>query len=285
MVMPVWDDNPFSFPRFPYATWGLVIANVVVYVLEVGASPATQHALQALALTPSALTGGSAPASGVPPYVTLVSYMFLHANFMHIFGNMIFLAIFGDDIEEAMGPLRFIVFYFLCGIAAALAFTLSAPHATAPLVGASGAIAGVLAAYLMFRPCQKVAVFIPWFVLWIFFRPIVRIDAVWVLGFWIATQLWAISVQSQDGVAYMAHIGGLIAGAALFPLFRYRSVRLFQCVRPDQILRSLEPLRALGADFAAIGATLRRSISVDMPTAPPLASRAFQSRGGGDWGR
>jgi membrane associated rhomboid family serine protease len=86
----------------------------------------------------------------------------------------------------------------------------------------------------MFRPCEKVTVFLPWFILWIFVRPIVRLDARWVLGFWVLTQLWAVSVQSQDGVAYMAHVGGLIAGAVLFPLFRERSVRLFQCLRPEQ---------------------------------------------------
>jgi membrane associated rhomboid family serine protease len=87
--------------------------------------------------------------------------MFLHANFWHLAGNMIFLWVFGDDVEEAMGPLRFIAFYIGRGIVAALAFTATAPHSQLPLVGASGAIAGVLAAYLMFRPCQKVSVFVP----------------------------------------------------------------------------------------------------------------------------
>ena len=234
MVMPLWDDNPFSFPRFPFVTWGLVIANVVVFVMEAAAPANTQLAINSLALTPSTLTGGAPVVNGISPYVTIVTYMFLHANFMHLFGNMIFLAIFGDDVEEAMGPLRFLIFYFICGIVAGLAFAASTPQATVSLVGASGAIAGVLSAYLMFRPCQKVAVFVPWIILWLFVRPVVRIDAVWVLGFWILTQFWAISVQSQDGVAYMAHIGGLAAGALLFPLLRYRAVRLFECVRPDQ---------------------------------------------------
>ena len=234
MVMPLWDDNPFSFPRFPFVTWGLVIANVTVFVVQVAMPAGAQSALNSLALTPSALSSGVATADGVSPYVTLVTYMFLHANFLHLFGNMIFLAIFGDDVEEAMGPYRFLLFYFVSGIVAGLAFVASVPQATTPLIGASGAIAGVLAAYLMFRPCQKVAVFLPWFILWLFVRPVVKIDAVWVLGFWILTQLWAISVQSQDGVAYMAHVGGLLAGAVLFPLLRYRTVRLFECVRADQ---------------------------------------------------
>jgi len=234
MVMPLWDDNPFSLPRFPFVTWGLVLANVLIYVLEVSTPPDAQMAIASLALTPSTLMSGMPQGNGVSPYVTLVTYMFLHANFMHIFGNMIFLAIFGDDVEEAMGRVRFLIFYLLCGIVAGLFFAASSSQGTTPLVGASGAIAGVLSAYLMFRPCQKVAVFLPWFFLWLFIRPIVRIDARWVLGFWILAQLWSISVQSQDGVAYMAHVGGLIVGAVLFPLMRYRTVALFQCVRPEQ---------------------------------------------------
>ncbi len=231
MVIPLWDDNPLKLPKRPIATWGLIVANVAVFIFELTAPPGT---LDAYALVPAALTGNVAAGGGVSPYATLVTYMFLHAGFMHIFGNMLFLWIFGDDVEEAMGPVRFVIFYFVCGVVAGLAFVAGAPQASAPLVGASGAVAGVLAAYLMFRPCQKVAVFLPWFVLWIFVRPVVRIDAVWVLGFWILTQLWAISVQSQDGVAYMAHVGGLLAGAVLFPLLRYRTVRLFECIRADQ---------------------------------------------------
>ncbi len=227
MVMPLWDDSPLKLPKLPIVTWALIITNVAAFVVEAAASPALQSTLLTYALTPAALTG----TAGVSPYVTLVTYQFLHADFFHIFGNMLFLWIFGDDVEEAMGPLRFIVFYLGCGIAAGLAFVASAPHAAAPLVGASGAIAGVLAAYLMFRPCQKVLVFIPWFMLWIVFRPVVRLDAYWVLGAWIVTQLWSIAVQTQDQVAYMAHVGGLAAGAVLFSVLRYRTVKLFECTR------------------------------------------------------
>lgn len=236
MAMPLWDESPLKFSTLPYLTWSLIFLNVLVFIVEAAAPPEINARLIAFAVTPAALTGDSAVATGVSPYVTLVTYMFLHADIFHLLGNMIFLWVFGDDVEEAMGPLRFIAFYIGGGIVAALVFVASSPHATAPLVGASGAIAGVLAAYLMFRPCQKVMVFLPWFLLWFIVHPVVRLDAFWVLGGWVGIQFWQISVQTQDEVAYMAHVGGLIAGAAMFALLRRRAVRLFECIR-----RSEEP--------------------------------------------
>ena len=235
MVMPLWDESPLKFPTLPYVTWSLIVLNVAMFGVEVATPPELEPKLLAFAVTPAALTGNIAVTTGVSPYVTLVSYMFLHADFFHLLGNMIFLWVFGDDVEEAMGPLRFMAFYIGGGVVAALIFVASAPHATSPLVGASGAIAGVLAAYLMFRPCQKVMVFLPWFLLWFVVRPVVRLDAFWVLGGWVGIQFWQIAAQTQDDVAYMAHVGGLIAGAALFPLIRRRAVRLFECIRgPEQ---------------------------------------------------
>jgi membrane associated rhomboid family serine protease len=231
MVMPLWDDNPLTLPKWPVVTWCLILANVAVFIIETASSPALQSTFLTYALIPASLTGAGGVPPGVSPYVTLVTYQFLHADILHILGNMLFLWIFGDDIEEAMGPLRFIVFYLGCGIAAGLAFAASAPHSAVPLIGASGAIAGVLSAYLMLKPCHKVLVFLPWFILWIIFRPVVRLAAYWVLGAWILTQFWSISVQANDDVAYMAHVGGLVAGAVLFPLLRYRSVKLFECIR------------------------------------------------------
>jgi|SRR5665213_21764 len=231
MVMPLWDDSPLSLPKWPVVTWCLIIANILVFIAEAVTSPATQSTLLTYALIPAALTGTAGVPPGISPYVTLVTYQFLHADIFHILGNMLFLWIFGDDVEEAMGPLRFIVFYLACGIGAGLAFVASAPHSAGPLIGASGAIAGILAAYLMLKPCHKVLVFLPWFILWIVFRPVLRLAAYWVLGAWILTQFWSISVQTQDGVAYMAHVGGVVAGAVLFPLLRYRSVKLFECIR------------------------------------------------------
>ena len=232
MVMPLWDESPLKLAKLPVVTWGLIIANVAVFVFTTIAPDELQPAILNFAVTPANITGTPINPTPVPPYLTLVTYQFLHANIWHLLGNMIFLWVFGDDIEEAMGSLRFIGFYFACGVAAALIFVASTPHSQMPLVGASGAIAGVLAAYLMVRPCQKVLVFLPWFLLWFIVRPVVRLDAYWVLGAWLLVQVWSISLQTQDDVAYMAHIGGVVAGASLFPLLRHRTVRLFECLRP-----------------------------------------------------
>ena len=230
MVMPLWDDNPLDLPKLPIVTWGLVALNVLVFVVE-AALPQYEYIFMAFAATPANITGVPITYPLIPPYLTLVTSQFLHADILHLLGNMVFLSVFGDDVEEAMGSLRFLAFYLVCGVVAALAFTGSALHSIMPLVGASGAIAGVLAAYLMFRPCQKVMVFNPYILLWFAVGPVPRLEAYWVLGAWAVVQLWHISVQSQDDVAYMAHVGGFAAGAILFPLLRYRAVRLFECIR------------------------------------------------------
>jgi len=153
MVFPLYDDNPFKRARVPYVTWGLIALNVIIFFCEIGATDDSMHALLAsYAATPAAITH-QAPAVGwLPPELTLVSYMFLHGGWEHILGNMVYLWVFGDDIEDALGPLRFIAFYLLTGIGAGLFFAWINRRSTMPLVGASGAISGILAAYLLLRP-------------------------------------------------------------------------------------------------------------------------------------
>jgi membrane associated rhomboid family serine protease len=155
MVMPLWDESPLKLPKLPVVTWGLIAANVLVFVFTVAAPDEMQPAILNFAVTPANITGTPINPTPIPPFLTLVSYMFLHANIWHLLGNMIFFWVFGDDIEEAMGSLRFVGFYLASGVAAALIFVACSPHSQQPLVGASGAIAGVLAAYLMFRPARK----------------------------------------------------------------------------------------------------------------------------------
>jgi membrane associated rhomboid family serine protease len=234
MVMPLWDDNPFTKPMKPWATWGIIALNIIVFIVEVAYGDREEAILKAYALSPVALAHPNSLLSMLPTDLTLVTYMFLHADFFHIFGNMIFLFVFGDDIEEAMGPLRFIVFYLACGIAGALAFAASGPQSAVPLIGASGAVSGVIVAYLMLRPCAKIRVLISFFV--------VKLDAFWVIGAWAVLQLIQIASKSDDDVAYWCHVGGLIAGAVLFPLMRRPGVELFDCMERQDALFDRQPM-------------------------------------------
>lgn len=223
MVFPLYDDNPFKRARMPFATWGLIGVNLFVFMANVGATQEQQQfLLMDYGVVPAFVTT-SLHAHALRPELTLVTGMFLHGGWGHILGNMIYLWVFGDDIEGTLGSLRFLVFYLLVGIAASLAFIALNPYSGVPLVGASGAIAGVLAAYLMLRPCAKVTVFV--------FRVVVRVCAFWVIGGWIVLQLVSLPGQQQDGVAYMAHVGGFAAGALLFLVMRPAGTRLFECMK------------------------------------------------------
>jgi len=226
MVMPLWDDNPFTKPSKPWVTWGIIALNIFVFMVQVGYGDQEEVIIKSYALTPVALLHPTSLLSMLPADLTLVTYMFLHADFFHILGNMIFLFVFGDDIEEAMGPLRFIAFYLACGIAGALAFAANDPRSVLPLIGASGAVSGVIIAYLMLRPCAKIRVLISFFV--------VKLDAFWVIGSWAILQLIQLASKSDDDIAYWCHVGGFIAGAVLFPLMRRPGVELFECVERQE---------------------------------------------------
>jgi len=223
MVFPLYDDNPFKRAKVPYVTWGLILLNVGVFLFELGTTDnAVKALLASFAATPAAITHQVPPAGWLPPELTLFSYMFLHGGWEHILGNMIYLWVFGDDVEDALGHVRFVAFYVLTGIGAGLFFAWLNRTSTTPLVGASGAISGILAAYLLLRPCAKVSVFV--------LRFVVRVRAYWVIGGWVLLQLYQIANQANDGIAYVAHGGGLIAGALLFLVMRPANVRLFECV-------------------------------------------------------
>jgi membrane associated rhomboid family serine protease len=228
MVMPIYDHNPFKWPTPPYVMWSLVAINFVVFGLQSTLNPAQVDAIERMgSVIPASFTGASIPGT-LPAPLTLVTSMFLHGNFMHVFGNMIFLFVFGDDIEEAIGHWRFLLFYFGCGFAADCAFVVSDPHAKIELFGASGAVAGVIAAYLLFRPCAKVTALLGLIPL--------RMRAYWIIGGWAVWQLIEAATNVHDGVAYWAHVGGLAAGAILFAIMRPAGVRLFDCVHSEPVL-------------------------------------------------
>jgi membrane associated rhomboid family serine protease len=225
MVIPLYDDNPFAFRSPPYVTWALIVVNALVFVitLSAAASGAVTTLANMLAFTPSPVVPEEAPVvPAVPWALTFVTYMFLHANWFHLIGNMLFLWVFGDDIEEALGHFRFLVFYLLCGIAGAAAHYLAGPTLHTPLIGASGAVAGIIAAYLMLRPCQKV-----WVLL--LSRIPVKLSAYWALGFWVVMQVVNVMVDEHGQTSWAAHIGGVIAGALLVIVLRQPGVKLFDC--------------------------------------------------------
>ena len=176
------------------------------------------------ALIPAELLGRRdlPPTIVLPLLLTLLTSMFLHGSIMHLLGNMLYLWIFGDNVEDAMGSLRFLGFYLLCGVTAAFAQIAVGPGSSIPMIGASGAIAGVLAAYFMLYPRSRVLTLIPLF----FFMRLVAIPAVFLLGFWFILQLIAgvNSVSNSGGVAFFAHIGGFVAGLFLVFPFRQRHV-------------------------------------------------------------
>jgi membrane associated rhomboid family serine protease len=225
MVMPIYDERARKRVSQPYVTWGLVALNVAVFIFELGAPEQTQEAIvHTFGFTPAILRGDIANPNALPVLLTPLTDMFIHLGWDHLLGNMLFLMIFGDNIEDALGHWRYLAFYIACSFASDFAYFLSSSHSTVPAVGASGAISGVVAAYVMIRPCAKVEV------LFLFVIP-VALSAYWVIGLFALTQLWNVAAHTQDGVAYWAHIGGMAAGAALLPLMRHPDVMLFECMR------------------------------------------------------
>ncbi|HEX2255809.1 MAG TPA: rhomboid family intramembrane serine protease, partial [Afifellaceae bacterium] len=162
----------------------------------------------------------------VPAWATIFTSMFMHGGWLHLGGNMLFLWIFGDNIEDSMGHGRFLAFYVLCGVAAALGQGLLSPTSTVPMVGASGAISGVLGGYLLLHPRATVRVLI----ILGFFITVAHVPAMLVLGVWFLGQPWsaAATPPGEPGIAFAAHIGGFVAGLVLVPFFRRRGVALLQ---------------------------------------------------------
>jgi membrane associated rhomboid family serine protease len=232
-MIPVRDDPGEPRRSFPWVMLTILLVNVVAFVFElgVGDTGSLDNLFLSAGVVPVEFTRGQVvgppPPLGVP-WTTLITSMFLHGGFLHIASNMLYLFIFGDNVEDRLGHLRFLVFYFLCGIAAGLTHIAVNASSDVPSIGASGAIAGVLAAYLRLFPHARVRTLI-------FVGPIVlvpRIAAAFLIIFWFATQfftgitsLGATTDQTSGGVAVWAHIGGFIAGLILVQIMRPRARR------------------------------------------------------------
>ena len=226
-MIPLHDDNPTEI--FPVLTVAFIAACVLVFLWQASlGTQGYQASVYALGVIPAVLLNKvtlPAELAVVPATVTVFTSMFLHGGFMHLAGNMLYLWIFGNNVEDAMGHGKFIVFYLVCGVAAVFGQVLQNPSSEIPMIGASGAISGVLGAYLILYPRARVLVLIPLG----FFIQLVRLPALWVLGLWFAMQLISSAFTSSEGggVAWFAHIGGFVAGMALIPFFKTGNVRLF----------------------------------------------------------
>jgi membrane associated rhomboid family serine protease len=220
MFLPIHDGVPLVHLKAPLVSRALIGGCVFAYLLvALGVVPIGEDWIVAgFGVVPAVLFGTEALPDGlpfVPAPLTLVTSLFLHGSALHLAGNMLFLWVFGDNVEDGMGHKRFLAFYLLCGIAAGLTHAFMEPESTRPLIGASGAVAGIVAAYLILYPRVKV---------WgLFFGRIpLRVPARWAIGLWILFQLVSAFLGGDEGVGWFAHLGGLAAGAALTPLLRRR---------------------------------------------------------------
>lgn len=221
-MIPLKDSNPTE--RFPVVTVLLIALNILVFLYQLALGEAgAEHVVGAFALVPARLfhTVAAVPAP-LPAGVTLFTSQFLHGGFFHLTGNMLFLWIFGNNVEDAMGRFRFVVFYLLCGIVAAFGHASFNTRSLVPMIGASGAISGVLGAYLLLYPHARVLTL---FILGFFVR-MIEVPAMVILGFWFVFQFLnaAVAKDGGGGVAWYAHIGGFLAGMALIGLFKRRTV-------------------------------------------------------------
>ena len=224
-MIPLKDDNPTS--SRPVVTYVLIGIGGVIFLMQLGSqSYKTGQLFYSYGLIPSVLMGHNQLPMDlyvVPAYLTIFTSMFMHGGFMHLIGNMLYMWIFADNIEDSLGSKKFIIFYLLSGIGAATAQILMDTHSQIPMVGASGAIGGVLGAYLINHPNARVLVLIPFG----FFSQIIKIKALYVLGFWFVLQFINSAMMSSQGggVAYAAHIGGFVSGVVLILFFNKKIKR------------------------------------------------------------
>jgi membrane associated rhomboid family serine protease len=230
MVIPLSDNAELKFLRRPIVNWALIFINVAVFLLvrsEIFGDPLT--VIRGFALIPRVLFGEAQLAKwivGPPAPLTLITSLFFHSGWLHLIGNMLFLYVLGDNVEDAMGSLHYLLFYLTCGVASGVVFAYAAPETITPLVGASGAISGVCAAYLMLYPRATIfglAVIFP-----------IHAPAWMFVGAWIVLQFVHVIFGEQDHVAWVAHLGGIVAGLLLTPMFRRRSLSPRPRVRAPQ---------------------------------------------------
>jgi membrane associated rhomboid family serine protease len=221
-LIPFKDDNPSA--SIPFATIIIIALNISFFILELLSSRDTQYLVYAYGAIPKDILSFHSD-QPIPAVLTLFTSMFMHGGLLHIGGNMLYFWIFGNNIEDRLGHLRFIFFYLFCGIFAAYAHALSSPNSEMPMIGASGAIAGILGAYVLLFPAARVHTI----VFFGFFIQVIRIPALIVIGFWAIIQfvsgLITQGILHQGGTAWFAHVGGFLAGLLTIKLWLPRRNR------------------------------------------------------------
>ena len=221
-MIPYKDDNPTS--TIPYVTVGIIVLNTLVFLYEISSPPGMEKIAYTYGAIPQYILTFD-KVQPIHPALTIFSAMFMHGGIFHIAGNMLYLWIFGNNIEDKMGHIRFIFFYLFCGITAAYAHAITDPHSHVPMIGASGAISGVIGAYLLLFPRAMVhtLIFLGFFV------TVVKIPALIVIGFWVFLQfvngLISSGIAREGGVAWFAHIGGFLTGLLTIKLWLPRRVK------------------------------------------------------------
>lgn len=225
-VLRLRDDRPSTIP--PLVNLGLIFLCITVFIWQMSLDPlARERAVYALGTIPAALIGKEhlpADVILIPPVFTLLTSMFLHKGWLHLLGNIFYLWVFGDNVEDSMGHGRYLLFYLIAGVVAVMAQALPEPSSTDPMIGASGAISGVLGAYMLLFPRANVLALVPlgrW-------THLIRLPALFVLGLWFAIQLLLSAAGVDPEIGFRAHIGGFIAGMILVPIFRRRGIPLWQ---------------------------------------------------------
>lgn len=227
MFIPLHDTNPLKHIKLQYVTFSIIAINVLVWLITGTPAIMDDQAIKATIYSygfiPAVVNGYETlpiEINALPSIATYLSYSFLHGDFMHLAGNMLFIWVFGDNVEDAMGHVKYLLFYLACAAAGALAHSLMGPQSLSPLIGASGAVAGIIGAYLLLHPNVKV---------WVLAlgRIPLKIPAVFVLGFWIALQFFQIVTATDSNVSFAAHIGGIIAGIALITVLKRPEIKLF----------------------------------------------------------
>ncbi|MBE0461092.1 MAG: rhomboid family intramembrane serine protease [Candidatus Aminicenantes bacterium] len=219
MFIPLKDENPTS--RFPFVTVAFIGINIFVFFYQILSPEGLQYFVYRMGAIPYEITHFKTLAHlpRISPPLSLLTAMFIHGGFFHLFGNMLYLWIFGNNVEDFLGPFRFILFYVLSGLGASLTHIIFNPNSQVPMIGASGAIAGILGAYLILFPKAKVLTLVFLFI----YIQIVPIPAAFVLGLWFIIQV--MNVGLGGGVAWFAHIGGFLIGIGLIKYFSRRRAR------------------------------------------------------------